>query len=239
MTQHPEFWAELHRRTQPFDLLCHPFYIAWTAGELTREDLREYAAEYYHQVQAFPQYLLALAVRLQNGELRRAVLDNFSDEMALTSAGEPPHHALWLQFASGMGASASEIRTREPIAEVQELTATFTKIASTGSPAEALAAFYAYESQVPRVAEAKEAGLKQRYGADDNTCSYFHLHKTADLLHSNVWREQLDAVLDNEPEVAEKALNAAQTAAYSLWRALDGIESGRQDRMNQRQAAAS
>ena len=33
------FWQELDRRLSPFDLLKHPYYQAWSAGELTRDDL--------------------------------------------------------------------------------------------------------------------------------------------------------------------------------------------------------
>jgi pyrroloquinoline-quinone synthase len=230
MTHNRDFWAALHDRTQPFDLLCHPFYQAWTAGQLSREDLREYAAEYYHHVQAFPQNLLTLAARLPESDLRRAVLENFTDEMALDGLGAAPHHALWLQFAEGMGANRSEVHTREPITEMRDLTATFDGIASNGTAAEALAAFYAYESQVPRVAQAKEAGLKKHYGADAATCAYFHLHKTADIQHSQTWRAQLDEVLAAQPELRDAALNAGETAACSLWRALDGIEGARRNR---------
>jgi pyrroloquinoline-quinone synthase len=222
-----DFWVNLDNRLEPFDLLCHPFYKAWNAGELSREDLREYAAEYYHHVQAFPQYLLALTARLPDTQLRREVLENFSDEMALDSPGAPPHHALWLEFAAGMGASVTDVRTREPIAEMRQLAAVFERFADRGSTAEALAAFYAYESQVPRVAEAKERGLKELYDANADTCSYFHLHKTADVRHSQVWREQLDGILCTNPELADAALNAAETVARSLWGALDGIEHAR------------
>ena len=40
------------------------FIKAWSAGELSREDLREYAQDYYHHVEAFPSYLAELGVRL-------------------------------------------------------------------------------------------------------------------------------------------------------------------------------
>ena len=49
----PEFSEQLEARIAKYDLLCHPFYKAWAAGELTREELRAYAAEYYPQVAAF------------------------------------------------------------------------------------------------------------------------------------------------------------------------------------------
>jgi pyrroloquinoline-quinone synthase len=90
-----------------------------------------------------------------------------------------------------------------------------------------LAAFYAYESQVPRVAREKERGLREMYGADDKTCGYFALHATADVYHSNVWRKQLENRLAANPEAAQAALDAADSTARMLWQALDGIEAAR------------
>ena len=75
-----EFFEQLEARIAKYDLLCHPFYKAWSAGELTRDDLREYAQDYFHHVEAFPSYLAALGLRLEEGELRRAVLANMCDE---------------------------------------------------------------------------------------------------------------------------------------------------------------
>ena len=75
-----EFFEQLEASIAGYDLLCHPFYKAWAAGELTRNDLREYARHYYHHVEAFPCYLAELALRLDEGELRRAVLANMCDE---------------------------------------------------------------------------------------------------------------------------------------------------------------
>jgi pyrroloquinoline-quinone synthase len=225
-TEAPAFWAEIETRIGKYDLLCHPFYQAWSAGELTREDLREYAADYYHHVAAFPTYLSALHSRLPDGELRRAVLRNLSDEEIEGAA----HTDLWLNFAAGMGADASQIRKSTPVKEVAELIADFKRVAANGSPTEALAALYAYESQVPRVAKAKAIGLKDLYGADAKTCGYFTVHQTADVRHSQVWRDQLDAELAKNPKGADSALHAAERAAASLWKALDGIERKRQAR---------
>jgi hypothetical protein len=42
-----------------------------------------------------------------------------------------------------------------------------------------------------------------------------------------VWRELLSAEVSANPELAETALDAAETAAKSLWHALDGMESRR------------
>ncbi len=138
-----------------------------------------------------------------------------------------PHSELWLDFAQGMGADRDEVRSCEPLSEVRELIAEFRRVARDGSTAEALAAFYAYESQVPRVAKEKAAGLAQRYGADAKTCGYFTLHQFVDVEHSDVWRELLSAEVTAHPEQAEDALDAAEAAAKALWRALDGMEARR------------
>jgi pyrroloquinoline-quinone synthase len=217
---HTEFWNELEQRIAKFDLLCHPFYKAWSAGELTREDLREYSADYYHHVAAFPTYLSALHSRLEDGGLRREVLRNLCDE-EIDGAN---HADLWLNFSEGFDATRESVHKSEAVAEVKALINTFKQIAANGSPAEALAMFYTYESQVPRVAKEKALGLKNLYGADAKTCGYFTLHQTADVHHSNVWREQLNALIAADPQAAEQALDAAETAAETLWQALDGIE---------------
>lgn len=230
-----EFSEQLEARIAKYDLLCHPFYKAWAAGELTREELRAYAADYYPQVAAFPGHLLRLSARTMDGELRGALLMNRADELGAEEPDGRAHEELWLDFAEGLGAARDEVRGRKPLPEVAELIAQFRRVAHEGSPAEALAAFYAYESQVPRIAKEKERGLRELYGASATTCRYFALHQTADVHHARVWKQQLERELAANPETAEKALDAAETAAGALWRALDGIE---HQRLARRAAAA-
>jgi len=223
------FFDQLDAVIAKYDLLCHPFYRAWAAGELTRDDLREYARQYYHHVEAFPCYLAELALRLDEGELRRAVLANMCDEKGIegvSAKDSVPHSELWLDFAEGMGARR-DMRLHLPVAEMRELIRYFHRVASEGTPEEALAAFYAYESQVPRVAKEKARGLRDMYGADDKTCGYFTLHATADIYHSNVWRQQLEKRLAANPETVPAALSAAEQTAKLLWQALDGINATR------------
>ena len=223
-----EFLSLLDQRIHSYDLLCHPFYKAWSAGELTRDDLRAYAEGYYPHVEAFPGYLAQLGVRLEEGELRRADLANMNDEKGgEDSFGEPErsHSELWLDFVEGMGGNRAP--KRRPVGEVRKLISCFQRVAGEGTPEEALAAFYAYESQVPRVAQEKDRGLREIYGANEKTRGYFTLHATADVYHSQVWRKQLEKRVKANPETAERALVAAETAAKALWNVLDGFEARR------------
>jgi pyrroloquinoline-quinone synthase len=221
-----EFFSQLESRIANYDLLCHPFYKAWAAGELTREDLQEYARDYYHHVAAFPTYLAEFGIRLNEGDLRRAVLANMSEEKGGENAfGDPEasHAELWLDFMEGVGARR-DLRLHQPLPEIKALMKFFHQVAGERSPAEALAAFYAYESQVPRIAKEKARGLHENYGADEKTCTYFTVHETADIYHSRVWKEQLGRQIEAHPELASDALDSAEAAAKALWTALDGIE---------------
>lgn len=221
-----EFFTALDARIAKYDLLCHPFYKAWSAGKLTREDLRKYGQNYFHHVNAFPEYLQEFASRLPQDEVRRAVEANHDDEMGLH--GSRPHSELWLDFVEGMGGERAD--SAKPIPEVESLMQRFHSAALDGGPEEALATFYAYESQVPRVAAEKARGLQTMYGADAKTCEYFTLHTTADVYHSRVWKQQLANAVDRNPTAAGRALTAAENAAKALWTALDGIEADRMAR---------
>jgi pyrroloquinoline-quinone synthase len=218
-----EFFSQLEARIAKYDLLCHPFYQAWSQGKLTAVDLREYSAEYYHHVAAFPSYLSAFHSRLEDGAVRKAVAENCADEEGVGSSDGRSHAELWMDFAAGFGGGERDVQTRRPVNEVLELIANFRRVAHEGSSAEALAAFYAYESQVPRVAKEKARGLKEMYGADAKTCRYFTLHTTADVRHSQVWKELLGKEVVDDAS-ATSALDAAESAAKALWTALDGIE---------------
>jgi pyrroloquinoline-quinone synthase len=216
-----QFSQEIDTRIAKYDLLCHPFYKAWSMGELTRNDIRDYACDYYHHVQAFPEYLDQLQNRLPDGEVREMVRQNKEDEEAPQARS---HADLWLDFAEGMGADRAAAQVHKPLTEINALVETFNTIAKTGSTAEALAAFYAYESQIPRVAAEKEVGLKQRYGADDRTAYYFTLHKAYDIQHSATWLELLNREVGDDVQAQQAALDSAEKAAKALWQALDGVE---------------
>jgi pyrroloquinoline-quinone synthase len=222
------FWNRFEERVAPYNLLQHPFYQAWSKGELTREDLREYAAEYWHHVSAFPTYLSALHSRLPDGEMRREVLRNLAEEEGVDSATARPHSDLWMDFAAGMGASRDEVTGRAVQPEMAALIATFRELMQEEKASSAMAALYAYESKVPAIAATKAEGLAAHYGAGGNAggavARYFTLHQTADVAHASVWRELIDKELAASPDAEEAALNAGERAAKALWVALDGVE---------------
>src|SRR3954462_10992371 len=162
-------------------LLKHPFYLAWTRGELSREVLADYARQYYQHVAAFPTYVSAIHANCDDQSMRKELLNNLVDE----EAGSPNHPELWLNFAEGLGVSARDAQNAEKCVETKNLIDTFRSVCRDGSTAEGMAALYAYESQIPAICESKIDGLKKHYGfANRKHYEYFRVHIEADREHS-------------------------------------------------------
>ena len=217
------FWSEVENTIAKYDLLKHAYYQAWSNGELTKEDLRTYALQYYPHIEAFPNYLEALEKRLPQGQLRSTIEENRQDELGSKSASGISHSDMWLDFAYGMGANNEQVKSIDSITEIKQLMSQFYDYAKNGETIEALAAFYAYESQVPRIAEEKEAGLRTRYGADKKTCRYFSVHSIADIEHAQTWRQLIDKEIAGDTNKMQLALKSVEKTASALWKVLDGI----------------
>ena len=199
-------------------LLTHPFYLAWTRGELRTETLAAYAGQYYQHVAAFPTYLSAVHSRCDDQPTRRHILQNLIEE----EAGEPNHPQLWKNFARALGASANELDTTESWPETAQLISTFRDICGHGDVAEGLGALYAYESQIPAVSESKIDGLIRHYQFNDpETYRYFSVHIDADREHAAVERELLSHRIAKE-NFAE-VTSAVDCALNALWELLSGV----------------
>ena len=200
-------------------LLKHPFYQAWSAGELSLERLRNYAAQYYPHVHAFPRYLSALHSRCEDLETRQALLDNLIDE----EQGPENHPELWLRFAEGLGASRDRVLAAPPSPATRKLVETFTRLAREGPIPSGLAALYAYEAQIPAVATTKIDGLKRFYGiTDDRSLRFFTVHQQADVFHAETTARLLERHA-GAAEQARHAFEAADAALDALWEMLDSV----------------
>ena len=199
-------------------LLKHPFYLAWTRGELSKEALTDYAQQYYHHVAAFPTYLSAVHAHCDHQATRKRLLNNLIDE----EAGSPNHPELWKKFADGLGVEDADQAQTEKQPETKNLINTFRSVCGQRSTAEGLAALYAYESQIPSICESKIDGLKKHYGVTKpEDYEYFTVHIGADREHSAAEREMLSRHLDaHNFESVKVSVNRVLDA---LWDMLSGV----------------
>jgi len=199
-------------------LLKHPFYLAWTRGELSKEALADYARQYYHHVAAFPTYLSAVHANCNDQTTRKQLLNNLIDE----EAGSPNHPKLWLQFAHGLGVSQEDAKNTKEWPETKKLIETFRSVCADGSTAEGLAALYAYESQIPSICESKIDGLKKHYGfSNSQHYQYFTVHLEADREHSAAERKMLGTYVDKQN--FEFVKGSVHRVLEALWEMLSGV----------------
>ncbi len=202
-------------------LLKHPFYVLWSEGRLTRENVREYAISYYPHVAAFPRYVSAVHSGCADPAVRRDLLENLIEE----ERGESNHPALWRRFAEELGAGGEKLSSEARTPEIAALIDRFLETTRTGSVAEGLAALYAYESQIPEISKTKREGLADFYGVTDpEAVRFFTVHEEADVWHRQVERETLGRILETAPpEELDRALAAAAGCLDALNGALDGV----------------
>ena len=188
--------ARIDAAARRWNVLDHPFYTRWSAGELTRSELAFYAGEYRHAVTALAD--------------------------AAAAAGDPEHAqeeaehvGLWDAFAAALEAPLD----REPTPE----TAACAEAWGRADRPEALAVLYAVESGQPAISETKLRGLVTHYGfaPDGAGTEYFALHAERDKEHARAARTQLARVA---PEDEERLAAAAENALRANWLLLDGVE---------------
>jgi pyrroloquinoline-quinone synthase len=187
--------ARIDAAARRWNVLDHPFYQRWSAGELTRDELAEYAAQYRHAVVA----LADAAAAAGNEEHARE---------------EREHVALWDAFAEGCGSVAADAT-----AETRECAEAWT---AGADKLERLAVLYAIESSQPAISQTKLEGLTAHYGFDEGPATeYFALHAERDHEHAAHSRELL-AQFATEADVDRLAARA-EAATRGNWRLLDGV----------------
>jgi pyrroloquinoline-quinone synthase len=196
-------------------LLAHPFYRRWSAGELSRDELRAYAAQYRHVEAAVPDILRTIAGRSRDAEVQLQVMRTLADEVGGTDI--PSHLELFDRFAAALDA---------PVTPASPATAQLVDVLSglaETSPTAGLAGLSAYELQSPEVSATKAAGLREWYGLDDGAVAFWDTHATADLEHAG-WL--IDALAGIDASV-ESVTEAAGAAAGAWWAFLDEREAAR------------
>lgn len=209
-------------------LLKHPFYVAWTEGKLTKEQLRHYAEQYFYNVLAEPTYLSAVhfntphfSTETNSGDIsvRQEVLKNLIDE----EHGDTNHPALWKAFAFALGADDKSLTDAKALPNTEKLVETFRDICLNRPFYAGLAALHAFESQVPEIAEVKIDGLAKFYGmTDSKDYEFFSVHQKADVYHSQAEWDIIERFADTT-EKQEEVLAATREACDALWGFLDGI----------------
>ena len=199
-------WQRIEESRSRHNVLEHPFYVRWSAGELSREELARYAGQYRHATEA-----LARLCR----ETAEVAPDRRRDEMAAHAAEEESHVGLWDGFVEAAGGEIGAEPTPETADCVSEWTSPDGYLGQLGR-------MYAIESGQPEISRVKREGLARFYGIDDGPGSeYFRLHEESDHAHAEESRRLIDEAMSADD--ADAVVAAAESAFRANWRLLDGV----------------
>ncbi len=198
--------SQLDPVIQSRTLLQHPFYVAWSKGALTLEDLKVYAKEYYWLVQRVPEIVEIIASQANDETLLARVRRN--------KAEEQEHIVLWEKFALSLGISTAELQSYKPSQKVLNAVSKMEEEAQKSLDA-GIAVMYALEAELPKIAQTKKEGLLAFYGLSSSDAhAYFDEHLLEEE-HLKVWRS---TVIDEQT-----AFRAADVSLASQHLVLDAV----------------
>ena len=205
-----EFFDRLEAARERWNVLDHPFYTRWSAGELTQAELATYAGEYRHVVVALAEGLVSAASDARDPGTRKQLEEHAAEESA--------HVALWDRFAEAVGSDTD----REPRPGTAACAQAWK---AGGDTLEALVVAYAIESGQPAISRTKLEGLARHYGMDEGPATeYFSLHAELDQVHAAQSRPLIEAELPEADQ--DRLLELAEGALRCNWELLDGLKEG-------------
>lgn len=194
-------WERIENARQRWDVLRHPFYVRWTAGELTSEELAHYSGQYRHAVEAVAEVSESAAAG--------------RPDLAEHAVEERDHVELWDRFVDATDGEA----TAEPTPETAECVKEWT---GDGDALAQLATLYAIETAQPEISRVKREGLLSSYGfTDGDGTAYFRVHEHRDAEHAAQVRELLAELASAGDE--DRLVAVAEGAYRANWRLLDGV----------------
>ncbi len=202
-----EIWQRIEEARGRCNVLEHPFYQRWSAGELTGQELARYSGQYRHATEAIAR-LSESAAEHASDDSERAGLRQHAEE-------EASHIAMWDGFIVAVGGDIGAEPTPETLRCVEEWT-------SEADYLSQLVRLYAIESGQPAISKTKHEGLSAHYGIGDGAGNeYFRVHEVMDVEHAGEARSLIERHLaEADPEAL---IAAAEDAFAANWRLLDGV----------------
>jgi pyrroloquinoline-quinone synthase len=171
-----ELWERIDALAERLEVLRHPFYVRWSAGSLTLDELAHHADQYRHAVSALADVAAQAARSPQAAEDATELEVHAIEERDLR---------LRDRFTTAVGGRVDASQSAERSACVAAWRADGSRPLT-----ETLTTMYEIESGQPAIAATKLEGLRRHYGLEET--AYFEPHAKLDVVHASQVRELID-----------------------------------------------
>ncbi len=214
-----EFVEELRSEIEAAGLLPMqaPFVKKLMAGELTRDQIRTWAEQFYFGTLNAPKWLANDFVNCPDPELAREFAENIYEEMTGKLSHSKKHTELFKDFLRALGLSDDDIANLKVIEEFRpvfdlevpkryEPEEWWIKICLDG---------LLFEGSFGDVSEVMYEVLKEKYGFTHDEVNFFEIHAEADKDHGETLMKAFQHVATTEEgreKIRARALRTAQVA---------------------------
>lgn len=219
ITDRPGILEQIDTMLAEHDPARQPMLSMLADGRLSRDELRTFATQYYHLMEALPRFVSTVhSVTIDHLDIRRTLL-NILVPLELN----PPSIAeMWLHTCASIGLFSDSVRTSETTPATSVCLGDFDYLCREGS-AQGLAALYAWMSRLPRVCRIEQTAFAEHYGLVEGPgVRFFEIAGFQAQSHTRALRGALTALLQEYPEAEPAAFDAARAAVA----AVEGMYSG-------------
>jgi pyrroloquinoline-quinone synthase len=182
----------------------HSFVAALLAGEVTRERMRDWAVQKYHQTYGQNRGFSAVHANAPYEDVRRYEMAQLIAEETDLSDGTDAHYNLMRRFAESLGAGP-ELFEIEPAAPVAEFLEYILGTCRNNHFVWGLLAFYVNERQTPAAVQKIRDFLASSWHLGEEEVEWFTVHGKVDGHHALGARLLIEKYAHEVPEFDEAA----------------------------------
>ncbi|MFY0545534.1 TenA family transcriptional regulator [Brevibacillus sp. H7] len=175
----------------------HPLFVHMRENRFTPLQAKAAALQIYHVVEYFPRFLSAILTNIPDYRLRMPLVENLFEEHGRMNE-KRVHLETYKQFLTGIGVTAEELATSEPIVPVIAYNRAITDLCLHHPYAEGLAALGVIEEIVARVSPIVGRYALSHYEKEKQDLSHFTDHETLDVTHANEIYELAARIYEGE-----------------------------------------
>ncbi len=225
------FYQEMRAFVLRHGAINNPYLDRFRTGELTDEEFREFAVEFYNFARFFPKILVSQLVNTEDEtvaeELTRVLYSELGEGRARNR-----HELLYRDFLRSIGIDVHEAMTRPMLPSTRAYIAGMEELYSSGNHHLALGASFGLENMAITMWDHLIPGLKKlrdaRYPCMDMT--YFTYHRELEATHEDAMQKAVVAVdggetggrlSDEEREQFHRGVRAVLDYLEGFWMGLE------------------